>query len=106
MDYRWYYKTNRDSLLLSKRTYARTATSPASKPPRRGTWRSATDTMFVAYNGYSSGYHMIYDYAGTSKVTNLAWGEERDADVPGRGRDHDELALDLRVLVRSPARHR
>src|SRR5205809_6202079 len=46
---------------------------------------SATDTMFLAYNGYSAGNHTIYDYAGTSKVTNLAWEKSGTPTYPVAG---------------------
>ena len=84
MDYRWYYKTNGDSLLLEEdvRSHGNVAGLEAAATRYVA---SATDTMFVAYNGYSVGRHMIYDYAGTSKVTNLAWEKSGTPTYPVAG---------------------
>jgi hypothetical protein len=84
MDYRWYYKTNGDSLLLEEdiRSHGNVAGLEAAATRYVA---SATDTMFIVYNGYSMGYHTIYDYAGTSKVTNLAWEKSGTPTYPVAG---------------------
>jgi hypothetical protein len=84
MAYRWYYKTNGDSLLLEEDLLSHGDVAGLQAAATRYV-ASATDTMFVAYNGYSMGYHMIYDYAGTSKVTNLAWEKSGTPTYPVAG---------------------
>lgn len=84
MDYRWYYKTNGDSLLLEQdvRSHGNVAGLEATATRYVA---NATDTLFVVYNGYSAGYHIIYEYSGTSKVTNLEWEKSGTPTYPVAG---------------------
>ena len=84
MDYRLYYKTNRDSLLLEEDVRSHGTVAGLEAAATRYV-ANATDTMFVAYNGYSVGYHMIYDYPGRSMVTNLAWEKSGTPTYPVAG---------------------
>jgi hypothetical protein len=84
MDFRWYYKTNGDSLMIDSdlRSHSNVAGLEAAATRYVA---NATDTSFAAYNGYSAGYHMIYHSAGTSTTTNLTWEKSGTPAYPVAG---------------------
>ena len=84
MDVRWYYRTSGDSLLLEDDVRSHSNVAGLEATATRYV-ANATDTIFVAYNGYSAGYHWIANYAGTSTVTNLAWEKSGTPAYPVAG---------------------
>jgi hypothetical protein len=84
MDYRWYYKTNGDSLVLEEDVRSHGIVAGLEAAATRYV-SNATDTMIVAYDGYSAGYHIISNYRGTSRVTNLTWEKSGTPPYPVAG---------------------
>jgi predicted small lipoprotein YifL len=84
MDFRMYYKINRDSLLLEEDVRSHGIVAGLEAAATRYV-SNATGTMFFASNAYSVGYHIISDYAGTAEVTNLAWEKSGTPIYPVAG---------------------
>jgi len=84
MDYYWYYRTDSDSLHLEEDVRSHGKVAGLDSTATRYV-ANARDTVSVAYDGYSAGYHAIYDYSGTSNVTNLAWEKSAMPTYPVAG---------------------
>jgi len=84
MDFRWYYNTSSDSLLLDEDVRSHGIVAGFDAGSTRYV-ANAADSMLFAYNGYSAGYHAIYNYAGTSTVTNVAWEKSGAPAYPVAG---------------------
>lgn len=72
MDWTWYYRSTGDSLLLEYHTRSHSLVDGFLSSATRYV-SNATDTTHVAYDAYTSGYHLTYLYDGRWNFTNVTW---------------------------------
>jgi len=84
MDYRWYYRTSGDSLRLEYDVRSHGIVAGLEAAATRYV-ANARDSMFIAYDGYSVGYHWIWDYEARSEVSSLTWEKSGTLTYPVAG---------------------
>lgn len=84
MDWVWYYRSTGDSLLVEYDMRSHSLVDGLLASATRYVV-SATDTMHSAYDGYTSGTHLVYLYDSRWQVNGVAWEKSGVPEYPVAG---------------------